>query len=864
VVDSAAQTADTLVSTRTESAAWIREQSINFSIAGFLPGEVVSDIFIDGIQLPVLSDIAHYAPDTFPIDSLTADANGEVSGLFWVPANTVSAGAKGVGVLGGFGSTASATFVARGTMTVNELRRTTFLVDTENVNVTIGTDEDRINATLASIRTEIANNRDSTNAQLSTLRGQVSLLSGDLQAVTLRVATLEDAAAQARVELASLNDAALIAAAERAGMSDALIEAAIERGELLDAAAQAAGERQWLFEMMANAAAEQAWNAHLDNDNDKRLSTGFNNEGNLRAVITAQKAHYTARRTQLDSSEDTLRETVRSEMVASRNNANTKLTALRSSLSTAVGDASDLQSIKTRANSTLDNLSLTLASLDQQLSVVDAALATISSQISGLSAAVDGNITEPEIIAAVMDALSRLLAALRDDLALNASVHGLTESAYNALEGSVISLQDLLLEARAITMALEPEASVDLAAKIADAENRLNAMGGLSLIDLSAEMAALRDAISDIDTQLSDHEERITALELQPQTIVNNFITQWIDPLAQTFVLERSLQCAGFDVWFTAKHASEPVLVQIRTVEMGMPTQNVVGQVYVPAASIAVDAWSRIAFTTPVWLEAGQSYALTLLCDNAVSACAIARLGEFDRAGLEIVAAQPYQVGVLLSSSNASTWTAHQDADLAFRLVEHKLAGDPSQTVEVGAVDVVDCDHIVIYAAVERPTQNAEAIFTLTLPNGEKLLAQEGWPVTLPNKVTGVITVQAELSGSDATPILHPQIVIAAGERALTALYQSRAFAPSAQATRGVVSFEALLPSGSAVNAEVWDGSQWHSTEFLSAVQVGDGWISARYEKTGLTVPLEAKVRLTLTGHAHAVPKVRKIHAVLT
>jgi hypothetical protein len=73
-----------------------------------------------------------------------------------------------------------------------------------------------------------------------------------------------------------------------------------------------------------------------------------------------------------------------------------------------------------------------------------------------------------------------------------------------------------------------------------------------------------------------------------------------------------------------------------------------------------------------------------------------------------------------------------------------------------------------------------------------------------------------------------------------------------------------LLPSGSAVNAEVWDGSQWHSTEFLSAVQVGDGWISARYEKTGLTVPLEAKVRLTLTGHAHAVPKVRKIHAVLT
>ncbi len=96
------------------------------------------------------------------------------------------------------------------------------------------------------------------------------------------------------------------------------------------------------------------------------------------------------------------------------------------------------------------------------------------------------------------------------------------------------------------------------------------------------------------------------------------------------------------------------------------------------AANITLGQWTAIHWPATA-LQANREYALVILCDDAETALAIAELGKFDAARERWVTAQPYQVGVLLSSSNASTWTAHQDADLTFEL----LAADYTESTRL-------------------------------------------------------------------------------------------------------------------------------------------------------------------------------------
>ena len=61
-------------------------------------------------------------------------------------------------------------------------------------------------------------------------------------------------------------------------------------------------------------------------------------------------------------------------------------------------------------------------------------------------------------------------------------------------------------------------------------------------------------------------------------TIVNRRVLQWFtDPLAQTFTLTAKKMVTGVDLWFKTKGTSN-VLVQIREVDNGFPTAEVIGR----------------------------------------------------------------------------------------------------------------------------------------------------------------------------------------------------------------------------------------------------------------------------------------------
>lgn len=192
-------------------------------------------------------------------------------------------------------------------------------------------------------------------------------------------------------------------------------------------------------------------------------------------------------------------------------------------------------------------------------------------------------------------------------------------------------------------------------------------------------------------------------LTVQTLRQVKQVTTVWVDPLAQTFVAEEAMQLAGVDLYFTA--AGGDAQVQIREVVNGVPTRVVFAEAHIAREDMVVTGGghTRVLFDAPVALSANVEYALVVLCDDAETSLAIAVLGEYDELRKSYVTSQPYTIGVMLSSSNASTWTAHQDKDMAFRLLKADFTSAQAQEIDLGSVDTEEEATDMLLFGLSRP-----------------------------------------------------------------------------------------------------------------------------------------------------------------
>lgn len=172
----------------------------------------------------------------------------------------------------------------------------------------------------------------------------------------------------------------------------------------------------------------------------------------------------------------------------------------------------------------------------------------------------------------------------------------------------------------------------------------------------------------------------LTRTQRQLTTIETRF---W-DPLAQTFRLDQSRHVTGVDFKFTAKgDVTNKVYLEIRETELGLPNATTIAEGVLQGTDITLNAWNKISLTKPVFLQAGVEYAMVLLTDDALHAVGLAELGKFDAAAGQYVTSQPYTIGTLLKSSNASTWTPVQESDLTFRMYGASFTST-TRTVELG------------------------------------------------------------------------------------------------------------------------------------------------------------------------------------
>jgi hypothetical protein len=165
-----------------------------------------------------------------------------------------------------------------------------------------------------------------------------------------------------------------------------------------------------------------------------------------------------------------------------------------------------------------------------------------------------------------------------------------------------------------------------------------------------------------------------------------------VDPIAQTFFNPESggSFISKIDLFFATKAANAPVVLQIRRVENGIPTSKVVGggQVILYPDSVVTSNNGSLptsfVFKDPVYLEGDGEYAFVLLADTQEYNVWRAVMGENLTNREVALSKQPY-IGVLLSSSNAKTWTPHQLEDLKFTIYRASFDTTSDTVVTLGS-----------------------------------------------------------------------------------------------------------------------------------------------------------------------------------
>ena len=155
------------------------------------------------------------------------------------------------------------------------------------------------------------------------------------------------------------------------------------------------------------------------------------------------------------------------------------------------------------------------------------------------------------------------------------------------------------------------------------------------------------------------------------------------DPLAQTFTVdETGAFLTSVDLFFASKDENEKVFVELRTVELGTPTDQLVedyARVMLEPSQVNTSTdgsvATKVTFPSPVYLQPETEYALVILSPHSNNYESwIARMGErtVNTTTLpdaeSVIVTKQYVGGSLFKSQNGTIWTANQFEDLKFKL----------------------------------------------------------------------------------------------------------------------------------------------------------------------------------------------------
>ncbi len=216
--------------------------------------------------------------------------------------------------------------------------------------------------------------------------------------------------------------------------------------------------------------------------------------------------------------------------------------------------------------------------------------------------------------------------------------------------------------------------------------------------------------------------------------------TRW-DPLAQSFTCDTvgGEFITKIDLYFSQKDTTAPIVVQLREMDNGYPTNKILpfGTASLEPEDVNVSQTAATAttftFPSPVYLEEGIEYCFVVLTDSRDYLQWISVMGEIDIVGGRLVNDQPH-LGALFKSQNNSSWTAYQFEDMMFTLYRADFSTSTTSNVSL-TNDVIESETLDVNAI---QTTNASNVIKVKHNNHQMYNTSNN--VTISGASSGVFT----------------------------------------------------------------------------------------------------------------------------
>ena len=337
-------------------------------------------------------------------------------------------------------------------------------------------------------------------------------------------------------------------------------------------------------------------------------------------------------------------------------------------------------------------------------------------------------------------------------------------------------------------------------------------------------------------------------------------IRRWRDPLAQTVLFEKDFFSKEIELYIEKLPLTDVTISIVRTTT-GLPDmqQSVYSETF-KKESLAL-GWQSFTFSRPVLLDGGVEYALGIESNDSTGEIGVARLGSRDLDGSEWIHTQPYN-GVLLSSSNSSTWTALQKEDLSFMVKKEEF--ELAKTVTIGTVTVDSCTDLFLMAGVETYLATS-ANFTATLLDREnEKVAIAPYSLASIKEYSGEIKIDVALitNNKEFTPIIDRDIVLGVGVVNASSTYVSRLFSISGNSIDVYLDIKEV---GESVKVYIEIADEFIEVTRNSAKNrlIGNGWVETCFSMSNLSIQ-NTRIKIELISQDINRPEVKNLRGIVS
>jgi len=294
--------------------------------------------------------------------------------------------------------------------------------------------------------------------------------------------------------------------------------------------------------------------------------------------------------------------------------------------------------------------------------------------------------------------------------------------------------------------------------------------------------------------------DKPTSVKVQTQAVHR-------DPLAQTFTTDSDgAYLTSVDAFFASKDDNAKVFVELRTVELGTPT-NLLVQDYATVElnpsniNIPEDpnkpVATNIKFPSPIYLEPNTEYALVYLAPASdLYEMYVATMGQktLDTSSLpdveNVIVAKQYIGGSLFKSQNGTIWTPSQYQDMTFKLYKAKFVS--SGTVSFYNTPILpggnNADNLINNPISTYPRKVSLEVSNTTGINTFTPGVKIGQTPANPTSITGIIEAAGKSLSGAGLSITSPGIGYSNGTHTGVNLISLDGNGSGASATISVVS----------------------------------------------------------------------------